>query len=93
MFTVSDFEVGQTYVVKTTDWEVPDGSGIVPGKTVTVTVLPAQELGEATSFDGECRCLASRLEVESRKAFLRVRRPDGKVHLLHPENIDSFSVA
>lgn len=71
------------------DWLCPDGSGPVPGKAMTVTVLCAQELGEATAFDGAELSHATPMEVESRKSFLRVRRADGRVHLLHPETIAS----
>lgn len=84
---VSDFTVGKTYVVTTKSWVAPDESCVVPGKTMTVTILPHQGLGEALSFDGFEVVRASAMEVGARKGFLRVVRENGRVHLLHPETI------
>lgn len=87
-----DFEIGKMYEITTKDWDAPDGSGTVPGKTRVVTILPAQEVGEAMSTDGICVEPASAAEVVGRKQFLRVQRPDGKSFLLHPETIKSASL-
>lgn len=88
---VNEFEVGKTYAITTKDWAAPDGSGTVPGKSMAITVLPAQELGEALSFDGVEVSHATGMEVDARKNFLRVKRENGKVHLLHPETIATSS--
>lgn len=88
---VNDFGVNKTYAITTKDWGAPDGSGTVPGKSMTITVPPAQEFGEALSFDGVEVSLATHMGVEARKGFLRVRRDNGLVHQLHPETIASCS--
>lgn len=88
---LDEFTIGSSYAVTTKDWTTPLGD-LVLGKSMTVTVLPPQELGEATTFDGDEVVSASALEVETRKSFLRVRRPDGKVQLLDPEIISTCSL-
>ena len=88
---LSDFEVGKSYVVTTKEWEAPDG-GVILGKTISVTILPPQEIGEASTFDGEKMELATPFEVESRKEFLRVKCSDGKTHLMHPETIKTAAL-
>ena len=93
MCGVSDFEVGRSYTVRLAPWEVPDGSDTMPAAIVTFTVLPALALGEALASDlGTQRYgLASPSEVEAREEFLRVRWPDGRVRLLHPQAIEAIS--
>lgn len=89
---VADFKIGRTYIVTTKAWETPEGT-VVPGKTMTIKVLPAQEYAEAVAFDGVDRVVASPQEVEARKEFLRVKHPDGRTRLLHPETIESACAA
>lgn len=84
---VSDFVVGRTYALTTKPWSAPDGSGTVPGKALTVIVLPQQGVGEALVCDGARVTLAEPAEVSARKEFLRVKVLGGAVRLLHPETI------
>lgn len=89
---ISDFKVGARYTVATKAFECPDGSGIIPGKEMLITILPPQEFGEATAYDGYESTLATQMEVDSRKTLLRVKRDSGRVHLLDPHSIDSASI-
>lgn len=89
---ISDFEVGKEYAVMTHRWDAPDGSGSSPGKSIRFTVLPAQEIGQDVAFDGEATYLASAMEVEARKGFLRVQHECGRVRLVHPETLASATL-
>lgn len=55
-------------------------------------VLPAQEIGQAVAFDGKDTYLASAMEVEARKGFLRVQHESGRVRLVHPETLASATL-
>ena len=86
---LDQFQVGAKYQVTKTDFDVPDGSGVVPGNTFIVTILPPEDASAATAFDGEKRVPATPLEIAERAQFLRVQREGGSIHLLHPEFVAS----
>lgn len=86
---LEQFQIGATYQVTKTDFDAPDGSGNVPGKAFIATILPPEDAGTATVFDGESCTPATPLEIAERAQFLRVQREDGRIHLLHPEFVAS----
>jgi len=86
---LGQFKINAKYQVVEADFEAPDGSGNVPGKTFMVTILPPEDASTATVFDGETRTPATQVEIAGRAQFLRVKRESGLIHLLHPEFIAS----
>lgn len=87
---LSDFKQGQTYRVIQTPFTPPDCDVAIPGKEFIVKILAPANAENRTVFDGEVTQTPTAFEIESWSQFLRVENQlSKKIHLLHPETLES----
>lgn len=87
---LSDFEQGRTYRIVKTPFTPPNSDEAIHGKELVVKILVPANAENTTVFDGETTYIPTAFEVESWSQFLRVENQGSKrIHLLHPETIES----
>lgn len=82
------FQVGQTYRIRKTDFVSPlDESHVTPGPVLVREILEPASVANSCWDDGIPPTPA---DIAEWRRFLRVRNPqNGLVHLLHPDTIQS----